>query len=97
MWHRDIQIDALAGTGFFPHLGGGLLTPDLLYFPDVAIMWQRLLLLFLDMFSEDVHKFFAYWHITLGQQNLQCGVDQVEMDGRVLQAFRCWHELRLES
>ena len=95
--YRDIQADALNGTGFFPHLGRGLPAPDLLHFPDVVFMRQWVLLLLLDVFPEDVHEFFAYRHIALGQQNLQGGIDQIEMDGWILQALVCWHEFRLES
>ena len=95
--YRDIQADALNGTGFFPHLGRGLPAPDLLHFPDVVFMRQWVLLLLLDVFPEDVHEFFAYRHIALGQQDLQRGVDQIEMDRFIAKTFFSGLKFRLDA
>lgn len=93
----DVEFYFLNGSRLLPHLGSGLLAPDLLDLFDIAIFRERLILLVLDVFSEYVHEAAVYRDIALGQQDLQRGVDQIEMDRFIAKTFFSGLKFRLDA
>lgn len=92
--YRDGKRNFLNGGSLLPHLGGSPDCPCLPDFFQKAFFGERFFLLLADMLCKDAQEFVMNGDITLGKQDLQGRVDEIEMDDGIAQAFFRRHEFR---